>query len=185
MLSTRTLLKWNRLPRSTVLRSCGKTGKTCTGGRPKKTKMNRRRPLSFTTRTMRDAPNSMKSSIPLQPSRFLLTTFVAIEDLQCSICNYIVDQPVETPCRKLVCLLCIIRLFRSCDDVASLLCPSSVESDIHQFLSHYHTTFPRATVMPKLHVWKIIWSISSTSGGLEFGCLVNKERRASIPHSTN
>ena len=126
--------------------------KKSTGGRLKKTKMNRGRPLSFTTRIMCDAPNSMKSSIPLQPSRFLPTTFVAIEDLQCSICNCIVDQPVETPCRKLVCSLCIVSLFRSCDDVVSLPHPSSVEYDIDQFLSHYHTTFPRATVTPKLHM---------------------------------
>ena len=56
--------------------------KKSTGGRPKKTKMNRGRPLSFMTRIMCDAPNLMKSSIPLQPSRFLQTTFVAIEDLQ-------------------------------------------------------------------------------------------------------
>ena len=100
--------------------------KKSTGERPKKTKMNRGRPLSFTTRIMRDAPNSMKCSILLQPSRFL-PTFVAIEYLQCSICNCIVDQPVETPCRKLVCSLCIVRIFRSCDDVASLPCPSSIE----------------------------------------------------------
>ena len=101
--------------------------KKSTGGRPKKMTMNRGRPLPFTTRIMRDAPNSMKSFIPLQPSRFLPTTFVAIEDLQYSICNYIVDQPVETPCRKLVCSLCIVRLFRLCDDVASLPCPSCKE----------------------------------------------------------
>ena len=113
-------------------------------------KMNRGRPLSFTTRIMRDAPNSMKSSIPLQPSRFL-PTFVAVVDLQCSICNCIVDQPVETPCIKLVCSLCILSLFRSCDDVASLPCPSSVESDIDQFISSC-TTFPRATVTPKLQM---------------------------------
>ena len=45
---------------------------------------------------------SMKNSIPLQPSQFLPTMYIAIEDLQCSICNCIVDQqwkhPVEGMC---------------------------------------------------------------------------------------
>ena len=99
-------------------------------------KINRGRPLSFTTRIMRDAPRSMKYSVPLQPSRFLPTTYVAIEDLQCNICNCIVDQPVETPCRKHVCSLCIAHLFRSCDGVASFPCPSCKE--VHEISDSSH-----------------------------------------------
>ena len=57
---------------------------------------------------------STKYSIPLQPSQFLPTMYVAIEDLQCSICNCIVDQqwkhPVEGMCVHFVLSIFFVRV---------------------------------------------------------------------------
>ena len=72
-------------------------------------------------------------------SRFLPSTTVPLEYLQCRFCSCIVDQPVQTPCRKLVCSTCIVSLLRSCD-LASFPCPFCKES--HEITA---TSFPAAT----------------------------------------
>ena len=113
------------------------------GGRPKKERKNRGRPRSppvvnsillDTTHTQ-----SWKASSPLSLSSFLPSTTVPLDDLQCRLCSCIIDQPVQTPCRKLVCSTCIVSLLRSCD-LASFPCPFCKES--HKITA---TSFPAAT----------------------------------------
>ena len=68
---------------------------------------------------------------PLSLTRFLpTTTSFTLADLQGSICLHIVDRPVETLCRKLLCADCISDYVRSTDDVAEhkMQCPSCAES---------------------------------------------------------
>ena len=76
-------------------------------------KMNRGRPLSLRPELC-VMHQLTKYSIPLQPSQFLPTMYVAIEDLQCSICNCIVDQqwkhPAEGMCVHLVLSIFFVRV---------------------------------------------------------------------------
>ena len=61
--------------------------------------------------------------MPLTLSRFLPPAKVlSLSDLQCPICCCIVDQPVETPCQKLVCAVCIAQHIRSYEQ-AVIPCP--------------------------------------------------------------
>ena len=98
------------------------------GGRPRKKQKNRGRPSSLVSRIMSSAPKSWRGSSPLIVSRFLQTAAIAMQDLQCTLCSCIVDQPLETPCRKLVCASCITTFVSTCDDHASFPCPSCKES---------------------------------------------------------
>ena len=104
-------------------------------------KMNRGRPLSFMTRIMRDAPADEIYSIPLQPSQFLPTMYVAIEDLQCSICNCIVDQqwkhPVEGMCGHFVLSIFFVR-------VMTLPHFRAFCKEIHEF---FDSSYPPGTEM--------------------------------------
>ena len=72
---------------------------------------------------LRNASLSWKSAISLSPSRFLPSTSVPLDDLTCKMCACIVDRPVETPCGKLVCAVCISASI-SKSDLASFNCPS-------------------------------------------------------------
>ena len=98
------------------------------GGRPKKDRKNRGRRressnLAIADTILRHAPPSWLVSAPLTPSRFLPpATVLSLSDLQCPICDCIVDQPVETPCQKLVCAVCIAQHIRSSEGPA-ILCP--------------------------------------------------------------
>ena len=82
---------------------------------------------------------SHKGSSPLSPSRFLPSVTVPLEDLMCGLCQNIVDQPIKTPCRKLVCSVCVTSLLRSC-------ClnhfPYPYCSVVHEITE---TSFPEAT----------------------------------------
>ena len=114
------------------------------GGRPKKEKKNRGRPQShsvqfITNRFLHSTLPSYRVSSTLSLSRFLLSTTVPLNDLKCSVCSNIVDQPVETPCRKRVCSICIASLLRSCD-LEHFPCPSCKES--HEITQ---SSFPEAT----------------------------------------
>ena len=113
------------------------------GGRPKKQRKNRGRPQSqihlTTQRLLHTTLPSYKVSSPLSPSRFLPSTTVPLDDFTCGLCQNIVDQPVETPCRKLVCSVCIALLLRSCR-INHLPCPyCSVDHEVTE------TSFPEAT----------------------------------------
>ena len=98
------------------------------GGRPRKERKNRGRPqensiLSIMNKMLHTALPSYKVSCPLSPSRFLPSSTVSLVDLQCSLCSNIVDQPVQTPCRKLACSVCIASLLRTCE-LDHFPCPS-------------------------------------------------------------
>ena len=65
----------------------------------------------------------MRASLPLSLARFLpSSTTLALSTLQCSICQCIVDRPMEAPCRKLVCAECISKFVRTAD-LANMPCP--------------------------------------------------------------
>ena len=97
------------------------------GGRPTKQKGSGRpcegSGQSVANCTLRNAPPSMKATAPLSLTRFLPPTSVSLHDVQCSICNCIVDRPVETACGKLLCSVCIAQAISSCD-LAAYICTS-------------------------------------------------------------
>ncbi len=94
----------------------------------KKLRKNRGRPDQNSSRVLaakilQQAPPSWKVSQPLAPSRFLPpASSLSLEDLQCSICECVVDQPLETPCRKLVRSKCIVPHIRS-SELPTVSCP--------------------------------------------------------------
>ena len=83
------------------------------GGRKKKVGKKRGRPMKESNKGIanaiqKNAPESLKVVQPLSLSRFLPpATNLSLTDFQCAICLHIVDRPVETPCRKLLCADCI------------------------------------------------------------------------------
>ena len=94
---------------------------------------NRGRPNKSSARYIADtiqskAPSSWMVSEPLLLSRFLPpASNISLSDMQCGFCKCIVDQPVNTPCRKLVCAKCISDQVRASNAV-SLHCPTSYTS---------------------------------------------------------
>ena len=49
---------------------------------------------------------------------------ITLTDFQCSIFLHILDQPVETPCRKLLCADCLSGVVRSIEDATDMTCPA-------------------------------------------------------------
>ena len=90
-------------------------------------------------RLLRTTLPSYKVSSSLSVSRFLPSAMVPLCHLQCSLCANIVDQPVETPCRKLVCSTCVVSLLRSCS-IDHFPCPSC--KGTHEITV---SSFPEAT----------------------------------------
>ena len=71
----------------------------------------------------RDAPGTWKMTAPLSLSRFLPpSTNLNLSDFQCAICNNIVDRPVTTPCRKLVCAECVCDRVRTSAEDEDMQC---------------------------------------------------------------
>ena len=85
------------------------------GGRPRSEGKNRGRPgidspQQTITEIHQRAPPSWRVSQPLSPSRFLPPgANISLADLLCPTCKCVVDRPVETPCCKLVCAMCMVR----------------------------------------------------------------------------
>ena len=88
---------------------------------------------------LRNASLSWKSAISLSPSRFLPSTSVPLDDLTCKMCACIVDRPVETPCGKLVCAVCISASISE-SDLASFNCPSC--NTFHTITNSSYTKVP-------------------------------------------
>lgn len=115
------------------------------GGRPKKDTKKRGRPTKESNKgianaIIRNAPKSWRASQPLCLPRFLPpATNLSLADFQCVLCHCIVDQPVETPCRKLICATCISERVRGAD-LSDMPCPCCKLS--HKITS---STFPPAS----------------------------------------
>ena len=106
------------------------------GGRPKKSTKNRGRQSLERVSLFDKAPESWRGSEALTPSRFLSPPVLQLCDFQCTLCNNIVDRPVETPCRKLVCVECIPDryLCQHCSTVHALSTFTSVPPVTLKFL---------------------------------------------------
>ena len=88
------------------------------GGRPKKLTKNRGRPTANSAHTLITQikqcsppsllPVSMRSSRP----PFVVSSSLGsrTEDVECSICSLLLDQPVQLSCGSVVCMECICRL---------------------------------------------------------------------------
>ena len=104
------------------------------GGRPRKKSTKSGRPAQNSSKgiinsILRNAPQSMRASLPLSPSRFLSHSSL-LSSLQCGICKCIVDRPVEAPCHKLICAECICESMRSSDLTGASPCCKK-QHDIH------------------------------------------------------
>ena len=116
------------------------------GGRKKKESDKRGRPSKegpkgIANSILCDAPETWKTDDPLSIPRFLPpSTSLHLNDFQCAICNNIVDRPVTTPCRKLVCAECISTTIRASDNLDDMQCSSC--SNIHPITP---TTFTPAS----------------------------------------
>ena len=95
------------------------------GGRPKKKKNIKRCPTSLTAHIQAVAGPRHQCSTPLTPDRFLSCSEPGLglctEDVTCKCCNNILDEPVEFPCKHLVCRVCCLQLLTINTD--SLPCP--------------------------------------------------------------
>ena len=90
---------------------------------------------------LRNAPPSLKAATPLSLSRFLPPITVSLHDLQCGICGCIVDWPVQTPCGKVVCSVCISFPI-SKSDLTSFKC-----SSCNDFHSITESSYPKASAV--------------------------------------
>lgn len=103
-------------------------------GRPTTSKIKTGRPRdgssqSVANNILRKSAPSMKAGSPLSLARFLPSNTVSLSDLKCSVCNCIVDRPMQTPCGKLECAVCITTLL-SKSDIDSFSCTSCKEVHI-------------------------------------------------------
>ena len=90
------------------------------GGRPNKQRKKCGGPSegssqSIANSILRNAPPSWKSVTPLSLSHFLPPITVSLHDLQCDVCGCIIDRPVETPCGKVACSVCLSALISNSD----------------------------------------------------------------------
>ena len=97
-------------------------------GRPKKSTKKRGRPKQESCKgianaILKNAPKGLKALQPLSLARFHQPApNISLHDMQCTLCDCIVDRPVETPCRQLVCADCISTLVRDAD-LSAMQCP--------------------------------------------------------------
>ena len=101
------------------------------GGRQKKGTKKRGRPRedsgkAVANEILRTAPASWQATKPLSLSRFLApASSLSLHDLQCKICECVVDRPMKTPCNTLVCAKCIGSLILTSS--SSVQCPGCME----------------------------------------------------------
>ena len=70
-------------------------------------------------------PPPWKAPHPLEIARFLTPSAgITLEDLQCKACTCIVERPVKTICRKLLCLQCLEKYWQNKEsDQITYPCP--------------------------------------------------------------
>ena len=84
------------------------------GGRPAKARKNRGRPKNMSCKAIAGNVRSYvqpcwKATQPLQLDCFISPVDgISLADLQCSLCECIVDGPIQIPCRCFVCADCIV-----------------------------------------------------------------------------
>ncbi len=99
-----------------------------TGGRPKKKKRITGCSSYLTEHLHHVASARCRSLAPLTRDRFLpvslggVSSGLCINDLVCKICNTVLDEVLELPCKHLVCLSCTLTLLE--EDLQSIPCPN-------------------------------------------------------------
>ncbi len=126
VLSAVTVHQWSPHT-ATDCSACNLFANQLRGGRPKKGCKNWGRLDNSSSQILADiserAPPSWRASQPLVLSRFLPpASSISLRDLQCAMCQCIVDQPVQMPCRKLVCCKYITHAIQRFEP-AALQCP--------------------------------------------------------------
>ena len=122
------------------------------GGRPKRERKNRGRPKkNILTKALQDieevAPPSWGPSKPLELARFLPPAAdLTLSDLQCKLCRYILDRPIQMRRGKLVCMKCLEQYWQKNGGEAmeTYPCPSCDNA------SHNTAPTPAAHVLVKV-----------------------------------
>ena len=94
------------------------------GGRPKRATQTQGRPGSLSPQAVRTVVKalgvrSLHLGGPLHPSRFEIRAMISLSDIQCTVCNNILDGLVQLSGGKMACSLCII----SCAETGLMPCP--------------------------------------------------------------
>ena len=110
--------------------TCSRYDQKAKGGRPKKRARRSNDPVSITSSELLQHTNSLLPQLPslksqkaLHPDRFIPPVPpVSLGDFTCPVCCMVLDQPVETVCRHIVCQSCISKWLHVCDH-AKTSCP--------------------------------------------------------------
>ena len=81
-----------------------------------------------------------KCSVLLTPDRFLSPTVCALQDFVCGSCSNVLDEPVELPCKHLVCCSCCFNQLKSTD--LTSFCCNTCKSDHPLTISSFGKTSP-------------------------------------------
>ena len=105
------------------------------GGKSQKANKQQGRPKGVGPMVLIQHIRAIAPMTPLTPSTCIANTqtLSAIDHLRCPICIEILSQPVELPCRAVLCAACIIRWFTLCKyPVSLLLLGDTTRSSTHQ-----------------------------------------------------
>ena len=148
--------------------ACAHFTSTLRGGRPKKQGRQCGEPASATVDALFQVAGASFAS-GISPLRLVAASHHLGEEVVCIVCQAIVDRPVQLHCDHLACVPCIreqiachrpgcqLKLDSSHFSKCTMYIPfinntHHSGTSIDEFLAYYRSSFPQATVTPKLHI---------------------------------
>ena len=111
-----------------VCETCDTVNKRKVGGRPKRKQKIAGCPKAITEHIHTVSGPKYKCSIPLKTDRFLPLTMCSLDDFVCRSCDNILDEPVELPCKHMICCSCCFDHLKS--NMNSFCCASCKENHL-------------------------------------------------------
>ena len=89
------------------------------GGLPRKEPTTHGRPAPLSPQALRTAVTALgvksyHSGSPLHPSRCQIPATISTSDVQCPVCDNILETPIQLSCGKIVCGGCIVVQYHTC-----------------------------------------------------------------------